>query len=304
MNHRFLIIFTFVILSAYAVTMINQEGSGEEEKWFLLNLHQHIWDGEEWGRDRVNYTIVFDLMFNGSYFDFDGVLINDQLPKKDELKAYSDYVTEKYPGKLYLVGGHYHIYWRGEELSISIIMPRENASSLPDDFYECEEITNLTLEEIASAVHSAGGLLIWDHPFAALTSLNNEEIDTLMNLFDGIELVSVRGMRGAGSLAREELDMFWDKVEPYVADGKIFPAAVTDYSAYLGIPEKRGAFWVNKNYGTLIKSPSLDEESIIEAFRKKNTVALLQTKDGDLIVYGKPVLAEEVKERLYRGTLR
>jgi hypothetical protein len=300
---RFLLIAAVVLLFSASAYKYGGD-TAQHEKWFLLNLHQHVWDGEEWGGDRVNYTTVFDLMFNGSYFDYDGVLINDQLPKRAEILQYRGYVTQNYPEKLYLVGGHYHIHWHGEELSISLMVPLANAASLPPEFYECEEITNFTLEEIAAEVHKAGGLMIWDHPFSALDSLSKKELDTLMELFDGIELVSVRGTKGAGSLTREELESYWEKIRPYVLEDKVFPAGVTDYSAYLGMPEKRGAFWMNKDYGTLVKSPSLDEEAIFQALRDKKAVAVLRTMDGELVAYGKPELVREARERFYFGTAR
>lgn len=300
----------FLVLSAssiYVYMSTDEDAAAdtdEESKWFLLNLHQHIWDGEEWGRDRVNYTTVFDLMFNGSYYDYDGVLINDQLSKEGEILDYKRYVTENYPGKLYLVGGHYHIHWQGEDLSISLMIPAEKAGSLPKEFYECEEISNFTLEEIAAEVHNAGGLLVWDHPFSALDSLSKAQVDVLMELFDGIELVTVRGTRGAGSLTKEEVDRYWEKIRPYVLEGKVFPAGVTDYSAYLGMPERRGAFWMNKDYGTLVKSPYLEEEAVFQALRERKAVAVMRTRDGELLVYGKPELVREAEDWFYFGTER
>lgn len=304
MQRHFIIVAAIVFLSACTLSPQGTGGESADQEWFLVNLHQHVWDGEEWGKDRVNYTVVFDLMFNGSYFDFDGVLINDQLPDKKEIEDYREYVAEKYPGRLYLVGGHYHLHWHGEELPISLIMPGANASSLPREFYVCEEISNLTLEEIATEVHKEGGLLIWDHPFNALNTLSKKDVDSLIEIFDGIELVSVRGTRGAGSLTKEELDRYWAKIEPYVIEGRVFPAAVTDYSAYLGMPENRGAFWMNKDYGTLVKSPSPDEEAILQSLRKRNAVAILRSKDGELYAYGKPELVKEVMDLFYRGTVR
>jgi hypothetical protein len=305
MGRSLLIVSVVVLLTIYAVYWHTIEKTPSEGgEWFLLNLHQHVWDGEEWGGDRVNYTTVFDLMFNGSYFDFDGVLINDELPEKKEIVEYQGYVAEMYPGRLYLVGGHYHIHWHEKELPISLIIPSANASALPREFYKCEKITDMSLEEIASEVHHVGGLLVWDHPFKDLDNMSEGEVNTLMELFDGIEVVSVRGTRGAGSLTKEELAHYWKKIEPYVLEGKVFPAGVTDYSAYLGIPEERGAFWMNKDYGTLVKAFSGNEEAVLQALRDKKAVAILRSKSGELFLYGEPELVGEVRERFQLGTLR
>lgn len=300
MVRPFLIATAVVIALFYTVIEYSEyeEGVIMDGNWYLLNLHQHVWDGREWGRDRVNYTTVIDLMFNGSYFNFDGVLINDQLPTENEITEFREYVSRKYPNKLYLVGGHYHIRWHDQEISISLMIPSANATMLPKEFYECEEITNLTLEEIAAEVHRVNGLLIWDHPFFALDTLTKEEVDTLMGLFDGIELVTLRGKRGAGSLTREELEEYWNKVRPYVYEGKIFPVAVTDYSGYLGMPERRGAFWLNRDYGTFVKAATLEEEAILQALREKKAVAILRTKDGELLAFGVPNLIKEARKQL------
>jgi hypothetical protein len=273
------------------------------EEWYLINLHQHIWDGEEWGRHRVDYRTVFDLMFNGSYVEYDGVLINDEPPNEGEKAIFSRYVEEKYPGKLYLVGAHYHVPWRGGGLAISLALPSSKSSSLPKEYYNCVEIRIFDLETIARDVHSIGGLLIWDHPYRNLDSYSKDEIETLMELFDGIELASVRGLRGAGTLTKEELDNYWEIIEPYVLEGKVFPAGVTDYSAYLGMPEKRGAFWLNKDYGTLVRADSKEEGAVLAALREKRTVVVLRQENGELLLYGRPEFVAEVRE-LYSGTLR
>jgi hypothetical protein len=297
------IILVLSFLSAPWEEKGHSSGHQNDGNWFLLNLHQHVWDGEEWGSDGVDYRTVFDVMFNGSYFDFDGVLINDQPPREGEKAILSRYVEEKYPGKLYLVGAHYHIPWRGEGLSISLIIPSWKSSSLPKEYYDCEKVKFIDFETIAEDVHSTGGLLIWDHPYRTLDSLTAEEIETLMELFDGIELASVRGLRGAGSLSKEELDNYWKIIEPYVLAGKVFPAGVTDYSAYLGMPENRGSFWMNKDYGTLVKADSKEEEAVLEALMEKRTVVVLRSKEGALLLYGKPEFVDEVRE-IYSGTLR
>lgn len=294
---------SFMFLSVYTLLMGQEGEEPPGGEWYLLNLHQHIWDGEEWGRDRVDYKTVFDLMFNGSYFEYDGVLINDQPPGEMEKAILSRYVGGKY-GKLYLVGAHYHLPWRGEGLSISLILPSSKSSALPEEYYDCLRIRLLSLETIAEDVHRVGGLLIWNHPYRALDSYTREEIEALMELFDGIELASVRGPRGAGTLTKEELERYWRIIEPYVLAGKVFPAGVTDYSAYLGVPEKRGAFWVSRDYGTLVKASSLEEEAVLEALRQKQTVVTLRSKEGELLLYGRPELVEEVRERVYSGTLR
>jgi hypothetical protein len=311
MVKRFLLfgVASLMFLSVYAIHLLGQTGGGprdveDMENWYLLNLHQHVWDGREWGRDKVDYKTVFDVMFNGSYSEFDGVLINDQLPTQEEKERLRGYVAEKYPEKLYLVGGHYHVQWRGEELSITLILPSSNSSLLPEEYYDCEKITGLSFETIARDVHGIGGLLIWDHPYRNLDSFTKGEIDALMDLFDGIELASVRGPRGAGTLTKEELDNYWRIIKPYVLAGKVFPAGVTDYSAYLGMPERRGAFWVNKDYGTLVKAYSKDEGSVLAALKGKRAVVILRSRDGELLIYGKPEFAEEVRETFYSGTLR
>ncbi len=305
--------FPLLFLAIGVILVFSLSFSGEKEghssehfgddNWFLLNLHQHVWDGREWGRDKVDYKTVFDVMFNGSYFEYDGVLINDQLPREEEKEMLSGYVEEKYPEKLYLVGGHYHIPWRGDELSITLILPSSNSSLLPTEYYECEKITRLSFETVARDVHSVGGLLIWDHPYENLDSYSGEKIEVLMGLFDGIELASVRGLQGAGSLTKEELDSYWSIIRPYVLADKVFPAGVTDYSAYLGMPERRRAFWLNKDYGTLIKAYSKDEGAVLEALKEKRTVVILRQRNGELLFYGKPEFVEEVRE-IYSGTLR
>lgn len=305
--------FPLLILALWVILIFASCLSGEKEgqssehfgddNWFLLNLHQHVWDGREWGRDKVDYKTVFDVMFNGSYFEYDGVLINDQLPQDGEKEMLSGYVGEKYPEKLYLVGGHYHIPWRGDDLSITLILPSSNSSLLPTEYYECENITRLSLDAIARDVHGVGGLLIWDHPYENLNSYSGEKIEVLMELFDGIELSSVRGLRGAGSLTKEELDSYWRVIGPYVLADKVFPAGVTDYSAYLGMPERRRSFWLNKDYGTLIKAYSKNEGAILEALKEKRTVVILRQRNGELLLYGKPEFVKEVRE-IYSGTLR